>query len=400
MRLARRRGRRGSTTTAILLTPHLLEPLDAGARADHPAVGRLQPRLPRRRRPRRPRARSSRGGRTRLRDRLQARGRGGAALGAAVGRPRAFAVRDVGVLRDERFNVGHWNLPERSVEDVRLFRFSGYEPDAPERATRYADRLATGSLNGAAEYFARYRAALLDAGWEEALRVAVRVRPLRGRRRVPALARELLRRARRRALRRPVRGRAGLVRGVAARAGRRALARREPAVARAAPAARRPARRVRDPLGADRAAFAALDARDRRAASTACRRARRAREPARALGRWSRSWAATACRPRACWRRRCASTRRRWPSTSCWPTSWSPQRREPFEVHGAARARARRRRARPRLRRRSSSACASSRRARALLDEGYSAALFLDATSGCSAISSRCGRRSSAARSR
>ena len=27
---------------------------------------------------------------------------------------------DVGVLRDERVNVGHWNLPERSVEDVRL----------------------------------------------------------------------------------------------------------------------------------------------------------------------------------------------------------------------------------------------------------------------------------------
>ncbi len=75
---------------------------------------------------------------------------------------------DVGVLRDQRINVGHWNLPERSVEDVRLFRFSGYEPDAPERATRYADRLATGSLNGAGEHFERYRAALLDAGWEEA----------------------------------------------------------------------------------------------------------------------------------------------------------------------------------------------------------------------------------------
>jgi hypothetical protein len=75
---------------------------------------------------------------------------------------------DVGVLRDERVNVGHWNLPERSVEDCRLFRFSGYEPDAPERATRYADRLATSALNGASEHFARYRAALLSAGWEDA----------------------------------------------------------------------------------------------------------------------------------------------------------------------------------------------------------------------------------------
>jgi hypothetical protein len=75
---------------------------------------------------------------------------------------------DVGVLRDERFNVGHWNLPERSVEDCRLFRFSGYEPDAPEQATRYADRLITSALDGASEHFARYREALLAAGWDEA----------------------------------------------------------------------------------------------------------------------------------------------------------------------------------------------------------------------------------------
>jgi hypothetical protein len=74
----------------------------------------------------------------------------------------------VGVLRDERVNVGHWNLPERRVEDCRLFRFSGYEPDAPDRATRYADRLDTSTLNGAGEMFTRYREALLGAGWEEA----------------------------------------------------------------------------------------------------------------------------------------------------------------------------------------------------------------------------------------
>src|SRR5215210_1226635 len=80
--------------------------------------------------------------------------------------PSLFA--DLGVLRDERVNVGHWNLPERSVDDVRLFRFSGYEPDAPERATRYADRLAMGALNGASEWFGRYRGALLDSGWEAA----------------------------------------------------------------------------------------------------------------------------------------------------------------------------------------------------------------------------------------
>ena len=75
---------------------------------------------------------------------------------------------DVGVLRDERVNVGHWNLPERSVEDCRLFRFSGYQPDTPERTTRYNDRLETGALDGAAVYFTRYREALLGAGWAAA----------------------------------------------------------------------------------------------------------------------------------------------------------------------------------------------------------------------------------------
>ena len=72
------------------------------------------------------------------------------------------------MLRDERVNVGHWNLPERSVEDCRLFRFSGYQPDTPGRATRYADRLDMSALNGAGEMFTRYREALLGAGWEEA----------------------------------------------------------------------------------------------------------------------------------------------------------------------------------------------------------------------------------------
>lgn len=75
---------------------------------------------------------------------------------------------DVGVLRDERVNVGHWNLPERSVEDCRLFRFSGYRPDTPEQTTRYNDRLGTGELDGAAHYFTRYHEALLAAGWDQA----------------------------------------------------------------------------------------------------------------------------------------------------------------------------------------------------------------------------------------
>jgi hypothetical protein len=103
--------------------------------------------------------------------------------------PSLFA--DVAVLRDERVNVGHWNLPERSVEDVRLFRFSGYEPDAPERATRYADRLATGALNGASDWFARYRDALLAAGWAQAREWPYAFERFADGSAVPAIARRL-----------------------------------------------------------------------------------------------------------------------------------------------------------------------------------------------------------------
>src|SRR3954447_16904877 len=98
---------------------------------------------------------------------------------------------EVGVLRDTRVNVGHWNLPERSVEDVRLFRFSGYEPDAPQRATRYADRLATSALNGASEYFERYREALLAAGWKASLAWPYAFARFADGREIPALVRRL-----------------------------------------------------------------------------------------------------------------------------------------------------------------------------------------------------------------
>lgn len=87
----------------------------------------------------------------------------------------------VEVLRDPAFNVGHWNVTERSVtadpdgHDVRvagrpcaLVRFSGYDPDRPQRMTRYVDRVPVAALGDAAAVFARYRDALLDAGWETA----------------------------------------------------------------------------------------------------------------------------------------------------------------------------------------------------------------------------------------
>jgi hypothetical protein len=79
----------------------------------------------------------------------------------------------VHVLRDATANVGHWSLPERVItfdgdtvlvdgRPLRLFRFSGYDLDRPEQATRYTDRVR---VSGAvADVFARYRAALAEAG--------------------------------------------------------------------------------------------------------------------------------------------------------------------------------------------------------------------------------------------
>ena len=74
---------------------------------------------------------------------------------------------DAQIYRDPRVNVAHWNLPERLSErrDWRLFHFSGYEPDEPERLTRYSRRVALGeelaSLAGG------YQRALEAAGWHE-----------------------------------------------------------------------------------------------------------------------------------------------------------------------------------------------------------------------------------------
>jgi hypothetical protein len=85
---------------------------------------------------------------------------------------------DVTVLHDPGLNVGHWNLPDRRVTAVdgqvfvegrpcRLFRFSGYDPDQPEAATRYSSRLRTAALGDAAFVFENYRAALFEEGWAE-----------------------------------------------------------------------------------------------------------------------------------------------------------------------------------------------------------------------------------------
>lgn len=81
----------------------------------------------------------------------------------------------VHILRDTRFNVGHWNLPERAIDvrngtvlvdgqPCRLFRFSGYDVDFPERPTRYNTRLDWNRLGPARDVFTRFAKALDAAG--------------------------------------------------------------------------------------------------------------------------------------------------------------------------------------------------------------------------------------------
>lgn len=71
------------------------------------------------------------------------------------------------VFRDPRVNIAHWNLPERlsAWPDWRLFHFSGYEPDRPERVTRYTGRV---ELDGElVSLFSDYQRRLERAGWHE-----------------------------------------------------------------------------------------------------------------------------------------------------------------------------------------------------------------------------------------
>jgi hypothetical protein len=111
----------------------------------------------------------------------------------------------VRVLRDPTINVGHWNLHERDVSvDVdgtvrvggapcRLFRFSGFDPDAGDALTRWIPGRTLADAGAAAPVFERFRAALLGAGWEEASRLPYAYDRFSNGVPIPALARELYR---------------------------------------------------------------------------------------------------------------------------------------------------------------------------------------------------------------
>lgn len=79
------------------------------------------------------------------------------------------------ILRDPGMNVGHWNLPERRVRagggvvtaagvPCRVFRFSGYQFDAPHMVTRYNPHMTVESTGEAAGVVRMYQAMLEEAG--------------------------------------------------------------------------------------------------------------------------------------------------------------------------------------------------------------------------------------------
>jgi hypothetical protein len=82
---------------------------------------------------------------------------------------------DVFVVRDPGCNVAYWNLTERRLAvsqsgvvvdggPCRFFHFSGFEPERPQRVTRYWPDLAMDHIGAAAALFERYASLLEEEG--------------------------------------------------------------------------------------------------------------------------------------------------------------------------------------------------------------------------------------------
>ncbi len=80
------------------------------------------------------------------------------------------------IIRNPGVNVGHWNLTERDIrmsgsritaagEPCRIFRFSGYDPDYPNRVTKYTPERTVDSCGEAAAVFSMYHQMLIDEGF-------------------------------------------------------------------------------------------------------------------------------------------------------------------------------------------------------------------------------------------
>ena len=86
-------------------------------------------------------------------------------------------VSDTLIVRDPGVNLGHWNLVARDVRaqkgnftargaPLRVFRFSGFDPERPQHVSRYSD-LEVRETGAASEIFRTYHSMLVEAGYHQ-----------------------------------------------------------------------------------------------------------------------------------------------------------------------------------------------------------------------------------------
>lgn len=77
----------------------------------------------------------------------------------------------VEIVADPSYNVAYWNLHEgRLGGKVRFVHFSGFDAEHPDVVSKYQTRFTMASLGEGARLFAGYARALLDAGYREVTR--------------------------------------------------------------------------------------------------------------------------------------------------------------------------------------------------------------------------------------
>ncbi len=86
-------------------------------------------------------------------------------------------VPTLAILRHPGHNVAYWNLPHRPLsrdadggytaagQPLRFFHFSGFDPEAPGRLSRYQDRPLEAAGGALPELLREQAAQLLDEGW-------------------------------------------------------------------------------------------------------------------------------------------------------------------------------------------------------------------------------------------
>ncbi len=109
-------------------------------------------------------------------------------------------VPDVEVVRDPGYNVAYWNLANRHLEHgeqgwlvngapLRFFHFSGLVLDDLEQVSKYQDRYKLKDRPDLKTLFTEYRQDIVRAGWEQTKDVPFAYGRFRGGPRVPDLAR-------------------------------------------------------------------------------------------------------------------------------------------------------------------------------------------------------------------